>query len=114
MAELADAQDLKSCVPLGTYGFESRFGHLCMVPRAFCTLLSGFRPVTANDAHDAGNRRLSGPSPARLSEPTAIGVAEDSFSHPGNMDTRAWNNASGEETELLDDDLLDILAQAAV
>ena len=27
MAELADARDLKSRVPLGTYGFESRFGH---------------------------------------------------------------------------------------
>ena len=27
MAELASARDLKSRVPLGTYGFESRFGH---------------------------------------------------------------------------------------
>ena len=27
MAELADAQDLKSCVPLGTCGFESRSGY---------------------------------------------------------------------------------------
>src|SRR5262245_13589390 len=30
MAELADAQDLKSCVPLGTYGFEPRSGYLCL------------------------------------------------------------------------------------
>ena len=27
VAELADAQDLKSCVPLGTYGFEPRPGY---------------------------------------------------------------------------------------
>lgn len=25
---MADAQDLKSCVPLGAYGFESRPGYL--------------------------------------------------------------------------------------
>ncbi len=29
MAELADARDLKSRVPLGTCGFDPRFGHCC-------------------------------------------------------------------------------------
>ena len=27
VAELADAQDLKSWVPIGTYGFDSRLGY---------------------------------------------------------------------------------------
>ena len=27
MAELVDAQDLKSCLPKGEYGFDSRLGH---------------------------------------------------------------------------------------
>ena len=27
VAELVDAQDLKSCLPKGEYGFDSRLGH---------------------------------------------------------------------------------------
>jgi hypothetical protein len=27
VAELVDAQDLKSCLPQGEYGFNSRLGH---------------------------------------------------------------------------------------
>ena len=28
VAELVDAQDLKSCLPKGEYGFDSRLGHI--------------------------------------------------------------------------------------
>jgi hypothetical protein len=31
VAELVDAQDLKSCLPKGEYGFDSRLGHLVFI-----------------------------------------------------------------------------------
>ena len=48
-----------------------------------------------------------------LFQPLAIGIVEESGGTGDNVDTRASSNVLDEETELLDESLLDLLAQAA-